>query len=62
MYMFSNQERPINELGPFEKLRILVVEEMESEELMKMNLKKLHEIIFFRNFMERYFYFAVFIV
>jgi hypothetical protein len=60
--MFSNQERPINELGPFEKLRILVVEEMESEELMKMNLKKLHEKKTFRNFMEKYFYFATFIV
>jgi hypothetical protein len=40
--MFTHQERPINQLGPFEKPRILVVEEMESEELMKMNLKKLH--------------------
>jgi hypothetical protein len=42
MYVFINQERLINQLEPFEKPRILVLEEMESEELMKMNLKTLH--------------------
>jgi hypothetical protein len=25
MYMFTSQERPIDQLGPFEELRILVV-------------------------------------
>jgi hypothetical protein len=42
MYTLNNQEKLINQLEPFEKPRILVVGEMENEELMKMNLKKLH--------------------
>jgi hypothetical protein len=42
MYMFTSQERPINQLGPFEKPRILV---MYIGIFMLISFHILHELI-----------------